>query len=210
MNERERVDQLLQFLETVDRFKQIDRASYIGDGSRRENDAEHTWHALMFALILHRDLSHELDIGHVLILLTVHDLVELYAGDTYAYDEAAHRDKSKREQAAADRLFGTLPDDIAAKLRSWWDEFEAEQTPEARFSTTVDRLQVFAQNVFSQGKVWHERTVTEDMSLARNQTAIAFDPMIAHVFAALYQRASEEHLWPTVDPLPSGDERHNG
>lgn len=212
MQDRERVDRVLRFLETVDSFKKIERATYVSDGTRRENDAEHTWHALLFALTLHRDLSRNIDIGRVLILLTVHDLVEIYAGDTYAYDVEAQHDKSQREQAAADRLFGMLPDDLAETVRSWWDEFEAVQTPEARFATVVDQLQVFAQNVFSQGKVWQERGVTEAMSRTRNQNAIVFDPLVTQVFEMLYLRASEEQLWAAHDPIRTEQriERHDG
>ena len=193
----QRLDRILRFLEIGARFKEIERATYLADGQRLESDAEHAWHAGLFALLLHPDLGGEVDIGHVLALLTVHDLVEVYAGDTFGYDAAARRGKPEREAAAADRLFAVLPADLAATVRGWWEEYEAGRTPAARFAKAMDRLQVLAQNVFSRGRMWRERGVAEAMSRAKSREAIAFDPWVAAAFEALYRRADREQLWGT-------------
>jgi putative hydrolase of HD superfamily len=131
--------------------------------------------------------------------------VEIYAGDTFGYDAAARRDKPQRESAAADRLFAVLPADLAATVRGWWEEYEAARTPEARFAKAVDRLQVLAQNVFSQGQMWRERGVTETMSRAKSEEAIAFDPWVAQAFEALYRRAHREDLWGAAAQPPTAD-----
>jgi putative hydrolase of HD superfamily len=156
-------------------------------------------------LLLHRDLTCDVDLGHVLALLTVHDLVEIYAGDTFGYVAAGQRDQLQREAAAADRLFGMLPPNLAAAMHGWWQEFEAAQTPEAHFAKALDRLQVLAQNVFTHGRMWQERGVTEAMSRARNQDAMAFDPSLARIFEALYRRARQQNLWATTADLPAPD-----
>ena len=195
MEESSRLDRVLRFLEIGARFKEIERATYLANGQRLESNAEHAWHAGLLALLLHPDLARDTDIGHVLALLTVHDLVEIYAGDTFGYDAAARRDKPQREAAAADRLFAVLPADLAATVRGWWEEYEAARTPEARFAKAVDRLQVLAQNVFSHGRMWRERGVSEAMSRAKSEEAIAFDPWVAQAFEALYRRARQERLW---------------
>ena len=205
MEESSRLDRILRFLEISARFKEIERATYLAHGQRLESNAEHAWHASLFALLLHRGLARDVDIGHVLALVSVHDLVEIYAGDTFGYDAAARRDKPQREAAAADRLFEVLPADLAATVRGWWEEYEAARTPEARFAKAVDRLQVLAQNVFSQGQMWRERGVTEAMSRAKSAEAIAFDPWVAQAFEALYRRARREHLWGAAAQPPTAD-----
>ncbi len=205
MEETTRLERILRFLEVSDQLKTIERACYLTTGEGLETDADHTWHTGLFALLLHRDLARHVDLGHVLALLTVHDLVEIYAGDTFGYDAASRRDKPQREAAAADRLFGMLPADLAATMRGWWEEFEAARTPEARFAKAMDRLQVLAQNVFTHGRMWRERGVTEAMSRARNAEAMAFDPWLTQVFEALYRRAHQECLWGTADDRSDPD-----
>ena len=129
-----RLKHILDFLLLTDRFKTIERKGYIADGSRRETDAEHTWHMGLFALLLHKELGFDVDLGRVLTLVLVHDLVEIHAGDTYAYDDVGCAGQAEREIAAAERLFAELPADLGASLHDWWREFEAGETPEARFA----------------------------------------------------------------------------
>lgn len=204
LDRAQRLDRILRFLEISAQFKAIERATYLADG-RLESDAEHAWHAGLFALLLHQDLAQEVDIGHVLVLLTVHDLVEIYAGDTFGYDETARHDKPQREAVAADRLFAVLPADLTATVRGWWEEYEAGQTPAARFAKSMDRLQVLAQNVYSRGRMWRERGVTEAMSRAKNRETIGFDPWVTEAFEALYRRANRERLWGTDTPPTASD-----
>ncbi len=138
---QERLDQQLHFLLEIDRLKQVERQTAITGGSRRENTAEHSWHLAMYALILQEWSNVDVDIAHVLALCLVHDIVEIDAGDTFAYDTAGYADKEDREKAAAERLFGLLPEDQAQKLRSLWEEYEAQETPESQFANAVDRMQ---------------------------------------------------------------------
>jgi putative hydrolases of HD superfamily len=192
----ERLAQIHEFLLFVDQFKQIVRQNYLIDGSRRETDAEHTWHMALYALLLRDEIGFEVDIGRTLALILVHDLVEIHAGDTFAYDEAAKADQAAREEAAAERLFGMLPPDLRARVDGWWREFEAGETPEARFARALDRLQAFGQNVVSRGKSWREHGVTRDRTQGRMAEALASDPAIRSLVERLYDRADAEESWP--------------
>lgn len=137
----QRLQQQLNFLMEIDQLKQVERQTAITDGSRRENTAEHSWHLAMYALVLQEWSNVDVDIAHVLALCLVHDIVEIDAGDTFAYDTTGYADKEAREQKAADRLFGLLPDDQRDRLRSLWDEYEAQETPASQFANAVDRMQ---------------------------------------------------------------------
>ena len=192
-----RLEQLLRFLETADRLKTVYRAAYLSDQSRHESDAEHTWHMMLFAVVMHREAGLDLDLGHALELILIHDLVEIHAGDTFAYDAAARADQRERECAAAERLFALLPEDWAVRLHRWWEEFEAGATAEARFARCLDHLQAMAQNLFARGRAWRERGVTEEMSRDRNAEAIGLSPEISQLFEALYARAAQARFWAT-------------
>ena len=137
----QRLQQQLNFLMEIDQLKQVERQTAITGGSRRENTAEHSWHLAMYALVLQEWSNVDVDIAHVLALCLVHDIVEIDAGDTFAYDTTGYADKEAREQKAADRLFGLLPDDQRDRLRSLWDEYEAQATPASQFANAVDRMQ---------------------------------------------------------------------
>jgi putative hydrolases of HD superfamily len=165
-----RLAQQIEFLVEIDKLKQVLRRTYLIDASRRENDAEHSWHlGLMAILLVEHAGSPQLDLLRVLKMVLVHDLVEIDAGDTFAYDEVGARDKGARETAAAERIFHLLPADQAAELRALWDEFEARQTPEARYAAALDRFQPMLHNYRTQGKAWQEHGITADQVLARNQ-----------------------------------------
>jgi putative hydrolases of HD superfamily len=158
----DRVPAQLAFLLEADRLKGIERRNLVLGGERRENTAEHSWHLALFALVLAEHSDRPVDVGRVIVMLLLHDLVEIDAGDTFAYDVAAHADKHEREQAAADRLFTLLPGTQGAELRAWWDEFEAAETPEARFANAVDRLQPLLLNHAAGGVSWREHGITSD------------------------------------------------
>lgn len=185
----ERLEQIQQFLVECDRFKTVLRRNYIVDGSRLENDAEHSWHMALYAVLLQGEVGLEVDLARVLPMILVHDLVEIDAGDTFAYDTAAQQDQAAREQAAADRLFGLLPDDLGRHVRGLWEEFEAGETTEARFARALDRLQAFAQNVASGGKAHREHGVSRPQTRQRMAEALAADPVLERLVEALYDRA---------------------
>ena len=199
MADPDRLARILDFLETLDQFKTVYRAAYLADHSRQESDAEHTWHMALFALLLCQETDLALDIVHVLELILIHDLVEVYAGDTYVHSTEDRILAATREQDAAERLFSLLPDDLKDLLYGWWTEFEHGLTLEARFARAMDRLQGFAQNIFAGGRVWQERGITEAMTRIVNQDAIGLDPTLAEIYEALYERATSRQLWPPLE-----------
>lgn len=164
-----RIEQQLEFMCEIDAMKQIGRQTYLRDASRKENDAEHSWHLAMMALIMSEHANESVDVLRVISMVLVHDLVELDAGDTYAYDDAGNATKREREVAAADRIFHILPDDQAAFVRDLWDEFEAGETKEAKFAHTLDNIQPMMLNDATDGKAWREHEVKVSQILHRNE-----------------------------------------
>lgn len=157
-----RLREQLSFLIEVDRLKTVLRQSPLAAAPRRENDAEHSWHLAMAVVVLAEHADEPVDVGHTVQLVLIHDLVEIYAGDTPLYDAVGRADQEEREKAAADRLFGLLPEDQALRLRELWDEFEARQTPEARFAKAMDRLMPVLHNWMARGGTWLAFNATAD------------------------------------------------
>jgi putative hydrolases of HD superfamily len=162
-----RLGRQLAFLIEVDRLKTVLRASTLAAADRRENDAEHSWHLALMVPVLAEYADEPIDVGHTIRLVVVHDLVEIYAGDTPLYDDTLRTSQVERELAAAERLFGLLPDDQAIEFRALWDEFEARQTPEARFAKAIDRLEPNLLNWMAAGGTWLTPGVTADTVRSR-------------------------------------------
>lgn len=160
----------IRFIREIDRLKTIIRQTPLIDRSRHENDAEHSWHLAMMAVVLAEFAAPEVDVTRAICMLLVHDIVEIDAGDTFLYDEAAQKDQEAREARAADRLFGPLPDEQEHEMRALWDEFEAHETPSARFARSMDRLQPFLHNVFTQGFMWQTHGVRAEQVRQRMRT----------------------------------------
>ncbi len=164
-----RLERQVRFLLEADGLKEVFRRTVLTRSRRRENDAEHSWHLCLCALVLAEHAAVPgLDVLRVLRMLVLHDLVEIDAGDTFAYDTAAVAGQHEREARAADRIFGMLPEDQARSFRALWDEFEARETPEARFAAAVDRFQPMLLNANTEGHAWREHGVTHPQVLARN------------------------------------------
>jgi len=180
------------FITLSDRLKHVHRAARTG--ARLENSAEHAWHVAMIAVLLAEEVSPRPDLARVLAMIAVHDVIEIEAGDTFAFDEAGLLTQEAREQAAAARIFATLPADLAARLSALWAEFEAQATPDARFAMGCDRLQGFAQQVECGAPAWREVGLTRARSLKRMQPALDLGPPFAPMIAALYDRALAEGL----------------
>lgn len=157
-----RLDRQIRFILEVDRLKRITRQTLLTDGSRRENSAEHSWHLALMAMVLAEHADQPVDVGRVIRLVLVHDLVEIDAGDTFAYDAQRVLDQAAREALAAERIFGRLPVDQAAAFRALWDEFEARATPESRLAAALDRLQPLLHNMQTGGGTWREHGITRD------------------------------------------------
>ena len=165
-----RLARQIEFIAECDKLKEIFRQTLNTQSRRAENDAEHSWHLCLCVIVLaeHANVP-DLDVLHVLKMLIVHDLVEIDAGDTFAYDIAAMANQHEREVVAAERIFGLLPPDQGAAFRALWDEFEAKETAEAKFATAVDRFQPMLLNCRSQATAWNRHGVTHDRVVARNR-----------------------------------------
>ena len=164
----DRLQRQLAFIVEIDKAKSILRNSLVIEEGRRENDAEHAWHLAVMARVLTEYADTAIDVDRVIELLLIHDLVEIDAGDTFVYDTAARELKAEKERAAAERIFGLLPCDQAAVLRARWEEFEARQTPEAKFAGALDRLQPLLLNFHTQGHAWRKHGVRRDQVMGVN------------------------------------------
>jgi putative hydrolase of HD superfamily len=163
----DRLTQQIAFLVEADRLKSVIRRTPLVDGSRRENSAEHSWHLALAAMILREYVAEPVDLLRLIELVTIHDLVEIDAGDAFAYDDAAQSAKAARELAAADRLFGLLPADQTSYVRGLWEEFETQETIEARVASALDRFQPLLQNAHSGGGSWRTHDLTRADVLRR-------------------------------------------
>jgi putative hydrolase of HD superfamily len=178
----DRLERQLAFLAEVDRLKGVLRRTTLCDGSRAENSAEHSWHLAVAALVLGEHAGRDVDLLHVVRMVLVHDLVEIDAGDTFAYDAKANEDREARELRAADRIFGMLPGSQGTELRALWEEFESGETPSARFAIALDRLQPLLSNHHAKGGSWRAHGVNRAQVLRRMAPIEAAAPS----------------LWPTV------------
>jgi putative hydrolase of HD superfamily len=168
MQPAERLAQQMAFLIECDRLKDIVRRTLNAHSGRPENDAEHSWALCLFVMTLAEHSNAPIDVLRVIKMLLIHDIVEIDAGDTFAYDTARLVDQHEREAAAATRIFGLLPSDQSAEFRALWDEFEDRQTPDARFAHAIDRCQAMLLNCLSKGVTWSRHHVRLDQIRARN------------------------------------------
>ena len=167
--EKSRLQRQFEFCLEADKEKQIERRTLLSDGKRCENDAEHAWHAALMCVLLSEYANEKIDVLRTVSMLLIHDIVEIDAGDTYAYDENAKLSQNGRELKAADRIFNLLPEDQAKKLRALWDEFEAEETAESKFAHSMDNIQPAMLNNSTNGRVWEENKIKLSQILERNK-----------------------------------------
>ncbi len=160
---QDRLQQQISFIVEIDKMKDILRRTNLINDKRRENDAEHSWHIAVMAVLLFEYADAEVDILKVIKMLLIHDLVEIYAGDTYAYDEEGYKDKAKREASAAKRVYSLLPVDQALELRGLWEEFEEHKSTESRFAAAMDVLQPLLLNYETEGISWKPHSVVSSM-----------------------------------------------
>lgn len=164
-----RLEKQIQFIVEIDKVKNIFRQNYLADGERKENDAEHSWHIALMAYLLQEYSEKPVDVSKVMLMVLIHDLVEIDAGDTYAYDAAGAETKRQREEAAADRIFGLLPEDQGKYFRELWEEFEAYETPEGKYAHLLDNFQPLLLNDVSGGLSWKEHQVKKSQIYKRNE-----------------------------------------
>lgn len=167
--DKKRLEKQFDFCREIDKEKFIGRQTYLTGGERKENDAEHAWHLAIMAILLSEYANEEIDLLKTVTMLLMHDIVEIDAGDTYAYDEEAKKTQRQREEAGARRIYGLLPEDQQKKLMALWEEFEAWETAEARFAHTMDNLQPVMLNDAVDGRAWSEKGVRLSQILNRNR-----------------------------------------
>ena len=167
--DRERFEKQKNFILEIDKEKSIFRQTHLSGGGRRENDAEHAWHMAVMVYLLQEYANEPIDIARTMMMVLTHDLVEIDAGDTYAYDAAGKATEHERETAAADRIFGLLPEDQCRLMRGLWEEFEAYETPEARFAHTMDNFQPMLLNDSNGGGDWKARGIKRSQTEKRNE-----------------------------------------
>lgn len=185
-----RLERQLDFIRELDRLKSVVRRTSLIDRSRLENTAEHSWHLTTMAVVLAEHAPAGANIARVVEMLLVHDIVEIDAGDTFAFDGAANVGKPEREQAAAARLFGLLPDDLAGRLRALWEEFEANESPDARFANALDRMHALVQNdAGGDGGSWRQHGVTATQVLVRMSPIERATPSLWPVVLEAVERA---------------------
>lgn len=189
----------LEFIAEADKLKTILRASPLAAANRRENDAEHSWHLALMVLLLAEYADEPIDVGHAIKLVIIHDMVEIYAGDSPVFDATAIVDQVEREIAAAERLFTMLPQDQAGEIRALWDEFEAAQTPEARFCKAMDRLEPMLLNWLNRGGTWSMPGATESRVRAREAGVVAASTTLGEATDAIV-RAGLAKGWIRPDP----------
>jgi len=192
VNTHTRLHNQLQFIVEIDKLKHVLRHTILMDKSRRENDAEYSWHLAMMAIVLSEYAAQAVDLVRVLKMVLIHDLVEIDAGDTFCYDEQGAETQADREHQAADRIFGLLPSDQTRDLRSLWEEFEAKHTADAQFAAALDRIQPVLHNYYTQGGTWKKAGVTVDKVRKRIAPIAQGSPILAQFIDELIQDAVEK------------------
>ena len=198
--EKKKLDQLFDFCREIDKEKFIGRQTYLTDADRKEKDAEHAWHMAIMTLLLSEYSNEKIDVLHTISMLLIHDLVEIDAGDTYAYDEESKKTQADRERRAADRIYGLLPEEQGKKLYDLWTEFEERKTPEAKFARVMDNLQPMMLNAATDGKAWEEHQVKLSQILGRNEHT-------ADGSKLLWEYAYDSFIRPNLDAGRIKDDR---
>ena len=183
----DRLRKQLDFLLEIDKEKEIYRQTHILGGSRRENDAEHAWHMAIMAFVLQEYANEPVDVLRVMKMVLMHDLVEIYAGDTYAYDETGKESQRERELAAADKIFGMLPEDQEQEFRAIWEEFEEKKSPEAKFARMLDNYQPLSLNNANQGGDWRAHNVARPQVEKRNEISKEGSAVMGQVIADIIE-----------------------
>ena len=165
----DRLEQQMDFCREIDKEKEVFRQTFLCSGNRRENDAEHAWHMALMAVVLQEYANEDIDLLKVMTMLLIHDIVEIDAGDTYAYDVEGLKSQAEREEKAATRIFGLLPEDQGTYMLDLFHEFEEGETAEARFAKALDNGQPVMQNDASGGKDWREKGIRLSQAIERQK-----------------------------------------
>lgn len=177
-SKNERLNQQLKFTAEIDKMTSVLRHTLLIDGSRRENDAEHSWHIAVMALLFEEYAIEKPNVGRAVKMLVVHDLIEIYAGDTFAFDKKGNETKELREKQAADKLFSQLPCEQGLEIRSMWEEFDAMETVDSKYANCMDRIQPFLHNTLTGGHTWCEASASRAMVEKRMAIVKTFMPEV--------------------------------
>ncbi len=200
----DRLQKQMEFIVEVDKVKKIMRQTYLSDASRKEDDAEHSWHLALMAVLLKEYSNEEVDLTKVIPMVLIHDLVEIDAGDTYAYSGESAAVTEARERKAAERVFGILPEDQGKAFRDLWEEFEAYQTPEAKFAHVLDNCQPMLLNDASNGLSWTEHQVRKSQIYKRNEHTAEGSRKIWNYMQSLIQK--HINLGHVIDDSDKGED----
>ena len=174
----ERLRKQLDFSLEIDKEKNVFRQTHLSGGGRNENDAEHAWHMAVMAYVLREYANEEIDIAKVMLMCLIHDIVEIDAGDTYAYDSENQKTRRDREDRAKERIFSLLPDDQKQELTALFDEFEEYETPESKFAHAMDNLQPLMLNNANGGSDWRAHNVSATQVYSRqNKTKLGSEKL---------------------------------
>jgi len=188
----DRIKKQLDFMLELDKMKNLYRQTYVLHEDRKENDAEHSWHLAILAMLLSEYAAQPVDVLHVMKMVLIHDVVEIDAGDTYCYDAEGYKSKADREEKAAQRIFGLLPDDQREEFYTLWREFENSETNDARFSAMLDRLQPIMLNYTKGGRSWQEHGIRKEQVLARNLPYLSESEQLADVIRSVIDDAADK------------------
>lgn len=190
----ERISGLIAFLLEIEKLQQVKRIIHYKDGSQ-ENSAEHSWHVAMFCLLLTPEVDPRADIGRVIKMALIHDLVEIYAGDTFLFDDEARKSKEKRELDAAKKLFAQLPADREQEFWELFEEFESLKTAEAKIVKSFDHLQPLVHNLIHDGATWQRHHLTAKMHDAKKRPNMTHNKKILDIYEQLHQNAVSRKLF---------------
>lgn len=192
LNINERLQKQISFVLELDKMKALYRQTYVLNENRKENDAEHSWHLAVMAFLLAEYSNEPVDVLKVMKMVLIHDVVEIDAGDTYCYDEEGYRSKAEREEKAAQRLFGLLPEDQKKESYDLWREFEENSTAESRFANLLDHIQPLLLNYTKNGISWKEHGVFSDQVRKRNLNSAQASDDIADLIEKIISDAEDQ------------------
>ncbi len=188
----ERLEQLLEFAKTIEKFKTIERQMYCSNG-KRENDAEHSWHLGMLVMLFDKELPQEADRLTMLKMALMHDLIEVYSGDTFAFDKEAQKTKKEREQAAARKLFAQLPDDLRTEFEQLYSAYENSSTTEGQLMKALDKIQPTIQNLCTEGRSWKENKITYEQ-VEKYKLPLMKNEFLRELYNRIMNEAKERKL----------------
>lgn len=189
---QDRLKKQVEFMLELDKMKNLYRQTYVLHEDRKENDAEHSWHLAILAFLLAEYSNENINVTHVMKMVLLHDVVEIDAGDTYCYDNEGYKSKAEREEKAAQRIFGLLPDDQRKEFYDLWREFEDSETPDARFAAMLDRVQPLLLNYTKGGISWNEHGIHKEQVLNRNIDYFSESDELAELIKYIIDDAAEK------------------